>query len=95
MIRREPDRYARYANGMEGGPENPLGPRALYLYRDGHDTLFRLHGTTEPWSIGSMVSSGCVRFLNQDIIDLYGRVPTGAKVVVLAAGLPGGEPSTS
>lgn len=85
MIRREPDRYARYANGMEGGPENPLGPRALYLYRDGQDTLFRLHGTTEPWSIGSMVSSGCVRFLNQDIIDLYRRVPTGAKVVVVAS----------
>ena len=85
MIRREPDRYARYANGMDGGPANPLGPRALYLYRDGRDTLFRLHGTTEPWSIGTMVSSGCVRFLNQDIIDLYRRVPTGAKVVVVAS----------
>jgi lipoprotein-anchoring transpeptidase ErfK/SrfK len=85
MIRREPDRYAKYENGMDGGPENPLGPRALYLYRDGQDTLYRLHGTTEPWSIGSMVSSGCVRFLNQDIIDLYKRVPVGAKVVVLAA----------
>ena len=96
MIRREPDRYGRYANGMDGGPENPLGPRALYLYRDGQDTLFRLHGTTEPWSIGSMVSSGCVRFLNQDIIDLYRRVPTGGKVVVLAStGQSDGGPSTS
>lgn len=57
--------------------------RALYLYRDGQDTLYPLHSTTEPWSIGSMVSSGSVRFLNQDIIDLYKRVPVGAKVVVL------------
>ncbi|MBF5066904.1 L,D-transpeptidase, partial [Salmonella enterica subsp. enterica serovar Istanbul] len=64
-----------YAGGLDGGPENPLGPRALYLYRDGRDTLYRLHGTTEPSTIGTMVSSGCVRLLNQDIIDLYRRVP--------------------
>lgn len=87
MIRREPERYGPYADGLEGGPHNPLGARALYLYRDGRDTLYRLHGTNEPWSIGQMVSSGCVRFLNQDIIDLYRRVPLDTKVVVL-----GGRP---
>jgi lipoprotein-anchoring transpeptidase ErfK/SrfK len=86
MIRREPERYARLAGGLPGGPGNPLGPRALYLYRDGQDTLYRLHGTVEPWSIGTMVSSGCVRLFNQDIIDLYRRVPTNAKVVVLPSG---------
>jgi lipoprotein-anchoring transpeptidase ErfK/SrfK len=84
MIRREPDRYARFAGGLAGGLDNPLGPRALYLYRDGVDTLYRLHGTTEPWTIGTMVSSGCVRLMNQDIVDLYRRVPMGSKVVVLA-----------
>lgn len=86
MIRREPDRYARHAGGMDGGDGNPLGARALYLYRDGRDTLYRLHGTVEPWTIGTMVSSGCVRFMNQDIMDLYGRVPVGTRVVVLSGG---------
>lgn len=85
MIAREPERYGPYAGGLPGGPTNPLGPRALYLYKDGRDTYYRLHGTTEPWTIGTMVSSGCIRFLNQDIIDLYRRVPTGSKVVVLPA----------
>jgi lipoprotein-anchoring transpeptidase ErfK/SrfK len=88
MIRREPERYAKYAGGLEGGPENPLGPRALYLYRDGRDTLYRLHGTNEPSTIGTMVSSGCVRLLNQDIIDLYRRVPVGTRVVVLPSSAP-------
>lgn len=83
MIRREPDRYGRFAGGLAGGPDNPLGPRALYLYRDGADTLYRLHGTTEPWTIGTTVSSGCVRLINQDIVDLYRRVPVGSRVVVL------------
>ncbi|MGE0210652.1 MAG: L,D-transpeptidase [Parvibaculaceae bacterium] len=86
MIRREPERYAQYAGGLEGGSDNPLGPRALYLYRDGRDTLYRLHGTVEPWTIGTMVSSGCVRLLNQDIIDLYSRVPVGTRVIVLSVG---------
>lgn len=86
MIRREPERYGKYAGGMPGGPENPLGPRALYLYRDGQDTYYRLHGTVEPATIGTMVSSGCVRLINQDIIDLYRRAPVGTKVVVLSAG---------
>lgn len=88
MIAREPERYGPYAGGLEGGLDNPLGARALYLHRDGRDTLYRLHGTNEPWSIGTMVSSGCVRFLNQDIIDLYRRVPVSTRVVVLSGGMP-------
>jgi lipoprotein-anchoring transpeptidase ErfK/SrfK len=83
MIAREPERYGPYRDGMPGGPDNPLGPRALYLYRNNKDTLYRLHGTIEPWTIGTMVSSGCVRLINQDVIDLYRRVPVGTKVVVL------------
>ena len=86
MIAREPERYGPYAGGLPGGLDNPLGARALYLYRDGRDTLYRLHGTNEPWSIGRQVSSGCVRLLNQDIIDLYGRVPVGSRVIVLPSG---------
>lgn len=88
MIAREPERYGPYAGGLEGGLDNPLGARALYLHRDGRDTLYRLHGTNEPWSIGTMVSSGCIRFLNQDIIDLYRRVPVSTRVVVLSGGMP-------
>ena len=76
--------YKKFAGGMSGGPENPLGPRALYLYRGGADTKFRLHGTIEPETIGQAVSSGCIRLFNQDIIDLYDRVPLGAKVVVIS-----------
>jgi lipoprotein-anchoring transpeptidase ErfK/SrfK len=83
MIGREPDKYARWARGMEGGSQNPLGARALYLFKDGKDTLYRIHGTNEPWSIGQAMSSGCIRMMNQDVIDLYRRVPAGAKVVVL------------
>jgi len=82
MMRAMP-RYRAYAGGMPGGTENPLGARALYLYRDGQDSFFRLHGTNEPDTIGSAVSSGCIRLVNQDIIDLYDRVPVGAPVVVL------------
>ena len=67
---------------MEGGVDSPLGARALYLYQDGRDILFRIHGTNEPWSIGEQVSSGCVRMLNEDIYDLYGRVKVGAEVIV-------------
>jgi lipoprotein-anchoring transpeptidase ErfK/SrfK len=74
--------YRHFAGGMDGGPDNPLGPRALYLYRDGKDTFFRLHGTIEPDTIGQAVSSGCIRLFNQDIIDLYNRVPVGAHVMV-------------
>ncbi|WP_420962977.1 L,D-transpeptidase [Brucella sp. IR073] len=67
---------------VEPGPHNPLGARALYLYQDGKDTLYRIHGTSEPWTIGTKASSGCVRMFNEDIIDLYERVGTGASVVV-------------
>jgi len=83
MIRREPDRYGPWAKGMEGGATNPLGARALYLFKNGRDTLYRIHGTTEPATIGKAVSSGCIRMMNQDVIDLYGRVPKGSKVLVL------------
>lgn len=82
MIRREPDRYGPYAGGLPGGLNNPLGARALYLYRDGRDTLYRIHGTNEPHTIGMSVSSGCIRMMNQDVIDLESRVPVGATVVV-------------
>jgi lipoprotein-anchoring transpeptidase ErfK/SrfK len=83
MIAREPKRYAKWARGMEGGIGNPLGARALYLFKDGKDTRYRIHGTTEPDSIGKAVSSGCIRMMNQDVIDLYSRIPLGTKVVVL------------
>jgi lipoprotein-anchoring transpeptidase ErfK/SrfK len=83
MMDRMP-RYQAYAGGMPGGIDNPLGARALYLYRDGADTFFRVHGTNDPRSIGKMVSSGCIRLFNHDIIDLYDRVPVGAPIVVLA-----------
>jgi lipoprotein-anchoring transpeptidase ErfK/SrfK len=86
MIRREPERYGPYAGGLPPGPENPLGPRALYLYRGDQDTLYRLHGTIEPWTIGTQVSSGCIRFMNQDIIDLFNRVPVGSTAIVLPSG---------
>jgi lipoprotein-anchoring transpeptidase ErfK/SrfK len=73
--------------GMAGGPNNPLGARALYLWQGGKDTLYRIHGTSEPWSIGTNASSGCIRMLNQDAIHLYDRTPTGTRVVVLPARL--------
>ena len=82
MIKRIP-RYAAYAKGMPGGLGNPLGARALYLYVGNRDTYFQIHGTNEPTTIGSAVSSGCIRLFNQDIIDLYNRVSLGAPVVVL------------
>jgi lipoprotein-anchoring transpeptidase ErfK/SrfK len=77
------DRFAaKYADGMEGGPNNPLGARALYLYAGNRDTLYRIHGTREPWTIGHAVSSGCIRMLNKEVIDLYNRVHIGTKVIV-------------
>ena len=74
--------------GMKGGPENPLGARALYLYSGNKDTLYRIHGTNEPWTIGTNVSSGCIRLTNEDIVDLYNRTPIGAKVIVFGTGNP-------
>ena len=93
MIARDPQKNGPWAGGMPPGLENPLGARALYLYQGGRDTLYRIHGTNEPWSIGQNVSSGCIRMFNQDVIDLHGRVPTGTTVVVLNRGqLLKGEP---
>lgn len=86
MIRRDPEKYGPYAGGLDGGLKNPLGPRALYLYKDGKDTYYRLHGNDDWRTIGTTVSSGCVRLHNHDIIDLYRRVPVGTKVVVLTSG---------
>jgi lipoprotein-anchoring transpeptidase ErfK/SrfK len=68
---------------MVGGPDNPLGPRALYLHNKSGDTGYRLHGTTKPWSIGKDASSGCIRMFNEDVIDLYRRCPVGVAVLVL------------
>lgn len=79
MLKRRPD-LPRF---MEGGLDNPLGARALYLYQGKKDTLFRIHGTNEPWTIGQAVSSGCIRMLNDDVTDLFQRVRVGARVVVL------------
>jgi len=79
MLKRRPD----LPEHMAGGLENPLGARALYLFQGNKDTLFRIHGTNEPDTIGKAVSSGCIRMMNSDVIDLYRRVPVGTRVVVL------------
>ncbi len=73
-------------NYVGPGPQNPLGARALYLYEDGKDTLYRIHGTNQPEYIGQAISSGCIRMTNEDVIDLYKRVKMGSVVVVLAPG---------
>lgn len=83
MIQRNPRKYAKYAGGVPGGPRNPLGSRALYLYRNGRDTMYRIHGTTEPSSIGRSVSNGCVRMINAHVEDLFERVPLGTRVIIL------------
>ena len=79
MVKRRPD----LPDHMAGGIDNPLGARAMYLFQGSRDTLFRIHGTNEPDTIGQAVSSGCIRMNNADVIDLYQRVPVGTKVVVL------------
>jgi lipoprotein-anchoring transpeptidase ErfK/SrfK len=71
--------------GMPGGPENPLGARAMYLWHGNKDTLYRIHGTNEPWTIGTNVSSGCIRLTNDDVADLYNRTRVGTKVIVLGS----------
>lgn len=81
MIRRQPE-LAKYRKGMRPGLKNPLGARALYLHNRRGDTGYRLHGSPEWWSIGQSMSSGCIRLMNQDIIDLHDRVEVGAKVIV-------------
>ena len=75
-------RARKWANGQPGGPDNPLGARALYLYSGGKDTLYRIHGTNEPQSIGKSVSSGCIRMLNEDVAELFDRVKIGTQVIV-------------
>lgn len=82
MIERNPKQYARNAGGVDGGPHNPMGARALYMHQNGVDTYYRVHGTNDPSSIGKAVSAGCIRLLNQDIVDLHDRVKPGAKIVV-------------
>jgi lipoprotein-anchoring transpeptidase ErfK/SrfK len=86
MQARDPE-ARKYAGGMPGGVDNPLGARALYLFEGGRDTLYRIHGTTEPYTIGTKVSSGCIRMFNHDVIDVYNRVPSGATVIVLPTNL--------
>ena len=82
MIERNP-KYAEWEEGMPGGPGNPLGARALYLFRNGRDTYYRIHGTNQPASIGRSVSNGCIRMINAHVQDLYERVPIGTVVTVL------------
>jgi lipoprotein-anchoring transpeptidase ErfK/SrfK len=91
MIARRPDLRPTLTKlqsgiGMQGGPRNPITGRAMYLWQNGKDTLFRIHGTNEPYSIGHNASSGCIRMIVQDVIDLYQRVPLGGRVIVLGAG---------
>ena len=86
MIARDPVAYSKFVDNdyiMPGGPNNPLGARALYLFQNGVDTYFRIHGTTQPSSIGQSVSNGCIRMLNEHVQDLYDRVPVGTVVTVL------------
>lgn len=86
MIEREPKTYGKFKDNdyvQPGGPGNPLGARALYLFQNGKDTYFRIHGTTAPESIGHSVSNGCIRMLNSHVTDLYERVPIGTVVTVL------------
>ena len=83
MIQREPEIYAKWKNGMPGGPGNPLGARALYLYNRGRgDTFLRIHGTPDPDGLGREVSNGCARLMNEHIIALYDQVPLGTMVVL-------------
>ena len=83
MIERKPE-YAKWADGMPGGlPFNPLGPRAMYLFTKTGDTGFRIHGTIHPESIGTAASSGCIRMLNREVIDLYAVTKVGTKVIVI------------
>ena len=90
MIARQPELapYSSANGGMAPGLMNPLGARALYIFKDGRDTIYRLHGSPEWWTIGKSVSSGCVRLMNQDIVDLYNRVPDGTPIVVTSLAPP-------
>ncbi|SJZ96955.1 L,D-transpeptidase [Consotaella salsifontis] len=83
MVRRERAKGHILPAYMPGGQDNPLGARAMYLYRNGHDSMFRIHGTNQPWSIGQSMSSGCIRMMNEDVKHLYSRADKGTKVVVI------------
>ncbi|MFB2553060.1 L,D-transpeptidase [Ensifer soli] len=87
MVARQPELqpYSIANGGMDPGLKNPLGARALYIFQNGEDTIYRIHGSPEWWTIGKSVSSGCVRLVNQDVIDLYNRVPAKTPIVVLGA----------
>jgi lipoprotein-anchoring transpeptidase ErfK/SrfK len=78
---------------QDGGIDNPLGARALYLYKGGRDTIFRIHGTNQPWTIGHNMSSGCIRMMNKDVEHLYARAPVGSKVIVIGPGNKHGDVS--
>jgi lipoprotein-anchoring transpeptidase ErfK/SrfK len=91
MRAREARRGIKLPAVMAGGPDNPLGARALYLYKGGRDTIFRIHGTNQPWSIGLNLSSGCIRMMNKDVEHLYARAPVGSKVIVLGPGSKAGD----
>jgi len=82
MVATEPELYAQFRNGVPGGLSNPLGSRALYLYEGSRDTMYRIHGTMDPSSVGKATSAGCIRLFNQDILDLYDRIPIGTTVKV-------------
>lgn len=82
MVATEPELYSQFRNGVPGGTSNPLGSRALYLYEGNRDTYYRIHGTMDPSSIGKATSAGCIRLFNQDIMDLYDRIPMGTTVKV-------------
>jgi lipoprotein-anchoring transpeptidase ErfK/SrfK len=98
MLERKPELKAHMVQlqsglGMRGGPENPIGARALYLWQGNKDTLYRIHGTNDPTTIGTNVSSGCIRLTNEDVTDLYNRTAVGTKVIVLATAA--GSPTAS
>ena len=91
MIARERRKGRILPAMMPGGKDNPLGARALYLYKGGRDTIYRIHGTNQPWTIGQNMSSGCIRMMNEDVEHLYKRAPVGAKVIVIGPGGKGAE----
>tara|TARA_B100000949_G_scaffold229980_2_gene239687 strand:+ start:2049 stop:2732 length:684 start_codon:yes stop_codon:yes gene_type:complete len=86
MIRREAAKGRKIPHYVKGGINNPLGARAMYLYKGGRDTIYRIHGTNQPWTIGLNMSSGCIRMMNKDVEHLYSRAPVGTKVIVVGPG---------
>lgn len=85
MVQSEPELYGHLKGGVKGGTDNPLGSRALYLYQGSMDTMYRIHGTMDPSSIGKATSAGCIRLFNQDVMDLFNEVPRGTHVKVRSA----------